>query len=243
MLVIALDTTSRAGSTALARDGEIIGVQTGLAGRTHAERLPKDLLDLLARHGLGLPDVDVFAVAAGPGSFTGLRIGIATVQGLAFATGRPIVAASTLDALALLGSSPGDDLLVAAWIDAQRREVFSALYRCGPHVHDAAADATIIDEASVAGPHATLERWKPLMAGRRVRFVGDGAVTYRDLVAAAAEPCTEVVVPAPPLAPAIARIATRKATQGLATAPHAIRPLYVRRPDALLARERSWSEG
>ena len=242
MLVISLDTTSRAGSAALAKDGKVIDARSAPAGRTHAARLPKDMMDLLAGHGLRLTDVDVFAVASGPGSFTGLRIGIATVQGLAFAAGRPVVAVSALDALALLGASPGDDVLVGAWIDAHRREVFSALYRCGPHVYDAAADAVIVDEPSVAGPDTILERWKPLVAGRRVRFVGDGVAAYRGLAAAAAGSGAEIVVPAPPLAPAIARIATRRAAQGLATAPHAVRPQYVRRPDALLARERRCSE-
>jgi tRNA threonylcarbamoyl adenosine modification protein YeaZ len=101
MIVLALDTTTRAGSLALVRDRRLLEVFVGDGSRTHAARLPGDLLDCLTRHGLSLQDVDLFAVAAGPGSFTGLRIGIATIQGLAFASGRNLVGVSALEALAL----------------------------------------------------------------------------------------------------------------------------------------------
>src|SRR5262245_20183821 len=99
MFVLALDTTTRRGSVALARDGAVIGVTSGDPAITHGQRLPADLLRLLERHTLSVRDIDLFAVAAGPGSFTGLRIGIATMQGLALANGKPIVGVSALDAL------------------------------------------------------------------------------------------------------------------------------------------------
>jgi tRNA threonylcarbamoyladenosine biosynthesis protein TsaB len=238
MLVLALDTTSRAGSVALARNGDLLGCHIGEAGRTHAERLPTDLIAHLDRHALSLTDVDLFAVAAGPGSFTGLRIGIATIQGLAFACGRPVVAVSALDALARLGSAPGEDRVVAAWIDAQRREVFSALYRCGPAADRPEGELVVMDPAAVGAPEGTLERWSRLIAGRSIWFVGDGALAYRRLIDGAGFPQVRVADPTPPLAPAIARIATRAAALHEATSPHAIKPLYVRRPDAELARDR-----
>src|SRR5687767_15154980 len=100
MRVVALDTTARAGSLALAIDGVIVEDMRGDASRTHGERLPQDILDLLARHQLRIADVDVYGLVTGPGSFTGLRVGIATVQGLASATGRNVVAVSTFDVLA-----------------------------------------------------------------------------------------------------------------------------------------------
>ncbi len=90
MLVLALDTTTRGGSLALVSDGGVLEVFAGDATRTHATRLPGDILDCLARHQVGLGDIDLYGVAVGPGSFTGLRIGIATIQGLAFASGRPV---------------------------------------------------------------------------------------------------------------------------------------------------------
>src|SRR5438046_705271 len=89
--VLALDTTTRAGSVALVEDGRVLDERAGDATRTHAERLPAELLARLDAGDLTLADVDLFAVASGPGSFTGLRIGIATMQGLAFVGGRRIV--------------------------------------------------------------------------------------------------------------------------------------------------------
>src|ERR1700681_1714887 len=130
MHVLALDTTTRAGSLALVDEDRSVEEVSGDPSRPHAEQLPGGILALLGRHGLAMSDVDVFAVASGPGSFTGLRIGIATIQGLAFATSRPVVAVSALEALAHAASAdlaPG--ALVAAWIDAHRHEVFAALYR------------------------------------------------------------------------------------------------------------------
>jgi tRNA threonylcarbamoyladenosine biosynthesis protein TsaB len=100
MHVLALDTTTRDGSVALVDEIGIVEERRGEGSRTHAERLPGELLALAAAHGLSAGDIDLFAVASGPGSFTGLRIGIATIQGLAFTTKRPVVAVSALEALA-----------------------------------------------------------------------------------------------------------------------------------------------
>src|ERR1700674_3345139 len=115
---MALDTTTRAGSVALVEDDRVVDERSGDLSRTHAQRLPGEILALADRHHVAMRDVDVFAVASGPGSFTGLRIGIATIQGLALATNRPVVAVSTLEALAHAASrdlAPG--ALVAAWMD------------------------------------------------------------------------------------------------------------------------------
>src|SRR5215470_12434494 len=104
MRVLALDTTTRAGSVALVDGDAVIDERGGDASRTHAERLPAEILSILAAHHRAIADVDLFAVASGPGSFTGLRIGIATIQGLAFVSGRRIVAVPALDAIAQLAS-------------------------------------------------------------------------------------------------------------------------------------------
>src|SRR5678815_2876000 len=106
MVVLALDTTTRRGSVALARDGAVVGACAGDPAVTHGQRLPGDLMRLLDRHNLRVGDIDLFAVAAGPGSFTGLRIGIATMQGLAFASGKPLIGISALDALATVATAP-----------------------------------------------------------------------------------------------------------------------------------------
>src|ERR1041384_6636557 len=100
MIILALDTSTRVGSSAALRGDDVLAEVPGDPSRTHAERLPADLMQALDGAGLVLADVDVFAVATGPGSFTGLRVGIATMQGLALAAGRPLVGVSALDALA-----------------------------------------------------------------------------------------------------------------------------------------------
>ena len=100
MRVLALDTTTRAGSVAVLEDGRVLIERAGDGSRTQTERLPGELLEALAEVSLGTRDIDLFAVATGPGSFTGLRTGIATIQGLALVHRRPVAALSALRALA-----------------------------------------------------------------------------------------------------------------------------------------------
>src|SRR5450631_4316072 len=104
MRVLALDTTTRAGSVALVEDDRVVEEREGDSSRTHALRLPAELLRVLETRGLAIADVDLFAVASGPGSFTGLRIGIATMQGLAVVQQRRVAGISALDALAHLAA-------------------------------------------------------------------------------------------------------------------------------------------
>jgi tRNA threonylcarbamoyladenosine biosynthesis protein TsaB len=193
---------------------------------------------LLQRHGLTPFDVDVFAVAIGPGSFTGLRIGIAAIQGLAFASNRPVVGVSALEALAyaVLGGGPVWPLSrVGVWMDAQRDEVFSAVYERAEG--DAPAHLRTVDEPAVGEPRATALRWHALAAGAWFPVAGDGAVRYRQVLEGVAGPAVQVI-DSPPLAPSILALAEARARAGEAAPPHAIRPLYIRRPDAELARDR-----
>jgi tRNA threonylcarbamoyladenosine biosynthesis protein TsaB len=231
MLVLALDTTTRQGSVALARDGGVVAVYAGDAAITHGERLPGDLMRLFDAHDLRVADVDLFAVASGPGSLTGLRIGIATMQGFALAHGKPLAGISALDAIVdavssqLSALSSGRD--VTAWMDAGRGQVFSARYKNGEVFEPALVDtpAEILARWAQEGTHAAL-------------FGGDGAIAYRDLIRAAA-PGAQILEPVPPLAPSIARLAERHLHQYGPSAPDAIRPIYIRRSDVELARDRA----
>ena len=135
MIVVALDTTTRAGSVAILRAGEILTSRKGDADRTHGERLPNDILTVLTEVGRAPADVDLYAVCSGPGSFTGLRVGLATIQGLAMATGRPVVTIPTLEALAYAGwwsdknsPAPVTPARVIPLMNAQRGELFAAVY-------------------------------------------------------------------------------------------------------------------
>jgi tRNA threonylcarbamoyladenosine biosynthesis protein TsaB len=180
---------------------------------------------LLDEAGIRLADVDIFAVAAGPGSFTGLRVGIATAQGLAMAAERRIVPVPTLEALARAGRNGVNR--VAPWMDAQRGEVFAAVY--------AADGATVEIEASSETPERTLDRWPQPLAVEPIQLVGDGALRYRETVERRV-PAAVIIDPVPPLAGFIGLIASQCPQRGVL--PHAVVPIYVRRSDAELARAR-----
>lgn len=232
MHVLALDTTTRAGSVALVTDDGVVVERSGDPTRTHAERLPGDVLSLLHDAGVALSAVDVFAIAAGPGSFTGLRIGIATLQGLAFVKGRRIVPVSALEALAQIGSRGlRAGAFVAAWMDGHRREVFSALYRVAESPLFTPARLSEMDAPAVGGPATTLSRWMESGTMPGV-FIGDGAVLYADILAGRG-----AVIPPPALAGAIGAVAVHRARAGETVDPAGVQPLYIRRPDAELARD------
>ena len=236
MRVLALDTTTRAGSVALVHDDRIVEERRGDEMRTHAERLPRELIALADAHALALTDVDIFAVAAGPGSFTGLRIGIATIQGLAFVTRRAVAAVSALDALAHVASiDAGDGRVIAAWMDARRHEVFTALYRVSSAPVFDVARLTILDPPSVGAAAPTLARWRESLPEPSI-FIGDGAAIYADAIARSSPAAG--ILPPPILAGAIGRIAIEHARIGSTVDAAGIRPIYVRRPDVELVRER-----
>ena len=172
MLVLALDTTTRHGSCALLRREagvpDVLAERVSDASQPPASRLPGELMALIEAAGVTLAEVDVYAVATGPGSFTGLRVGIASMQGLAFAADKPLIGVSGLDALALLACEshassalPG---VVTTWVDAWRGEVYAAVYENGAP----------LDPPVVAHPDRLLER----LRGQAVTFVGDCAATY-----------------------------------------------------------------
>jgi tRNA threonylcarbamoyladenosine biosynthesis protein TsaB len=243
MLVLALDTTSRLGSHALVRDGQVVAVGTGDVTRPHAERLPGELLAVLEANHLTLSDVDLLSVAAGPGSFTGLRIGIASMQGLAFATGKPLVGVSALEALAYTARvlDPVGTHPVGVWMDGQRGEVFAALYGPADGAPGSSPTLAVIDEALVADPAVVAARWRKMGHGT-LTMIGDGALAYRALLTADARLMGSIVEPLPPIAPAIAQLAVACFRTGGTFHPHAIVPVYIRRPDAELARDRRSAE-
>ncbi len=128
MLILGIDTSGRQGSVALlrAQDGQLLTLELEpLSGGQYSEALLPTIAGLLLRHGLERSAIGLIAVASGPGSFTGLRVAIATVKGLAEAFATPVVAVSVLEAIALVSAAQGK---VIAAMDAQRSEVFSGEY-------------------------------------------------------------------------------------------------------------------
>jgi tRNA threonylcarbamoyladenosine biosynthesis protein TsaB len=226
VLVLALDTTTRSGSVAVVRDGAVLAELIGDGARTHGERLPADLMAALETARVALDAIDLLAVAGGPGSFTGLRVGIAAMQGLAIALDLRIVPVSALDALAAAAADEPRTDFIAAWMDAQRGEVFASLYD--------ATGTRVIEPASSLAPLATLEAWGLRDAGI-VRFIGDGATRYEGVIRSHLGASAEIRS-TPPLAGVIGRIAATFPER--AVLPHAVVPIYVRRSDAELARAR-----
>jgi tRNA threonylcarbamoyladenosine biosynthesis protein TsaB len=233
MRVLALDTTTRAGSVALVEDDRIIAQRRGDPSLTHTERLPRDILSLLEAHGTTPAGVDLFAVASGPGSFTGLRVGIATIQGFALVQQRRVAAVSALEALA--GCDLAAGAAVGVWMDAQRRDVFSALYRLTSNPPFGPGRLVEIEGPSVGDPAATLGRWDRIVDSEIV-FVGDGAEQY-GTVLRLRQPDARII-DATPLAGAIGLMAVARSGAGGTVDPAEVRPLYVRRPDAEVDREK-----
>jgi tRNA threonylcarbamoyladenosine biosynthesis protein TsaB len=234
MTILALETGTRTGSAALVRDGAVLAVIEGDPARTHGERLPADLLRLLAAERACLADVDLLAVSSGPGSFTSVRVGVATIQALALVHKCPVVPVSTLDAVAreLSAATAGTDLL-ASWMDGQRGEVFAALYARAP-------DGELPLLAPAAGTaDGVLDSWEDRLRGRTIAFGGDGVASTRSLLDARLGSRATLSDRLPPLAPVLARLAAERAGRGETVTPHAIQPVYVRRPDAEIARARA----
>ena len=208
---------------ALWRDGRAVS-QTVNDARSHAERLPLEAMTWLAAHDVALQDIDIFVVVAGPGSFTGLRVGVSAVQGWALATGKPVAPVPTLAALAAsMTTDARRDTVIVPCMDGLRSEVFIGAW-CG---------GECIANASVGQPADAIAAVSAVADGRPVVIGGDGAEKYRAEWLAAG---WDVVVPSVTIAEAAAAIVA--AGQVRPGPPHAVRPNYVRRTDAEIIRER-----
>jgi tRNA threonylcarbamoyladenosine biosynthesis protein TsaB len=226
--LFALDTSTRAGSMALWRDGAVSAV-TLEDLRSHAERQPDEAVVWLAAQGLALADVTAFVVVSGPGSFTGLRVGVAAVQGWAAALGRPVHAVPTLAAVLRASRLDATDgALVVPAVDGHRAEVFYALADPG-----AAGQERWRLPATVGSAPEAIAHVAPLASGRPILVTGNAADHYGAVFRAAG---WAIVAPAMPLAAAAVHLA---AEGEIASAgPGDIRLEYVRRTDAEVNRER-----
>ncbi len=211
---MAVDTTTPLGSVALVEDGESRAEVRLRAADSHSRWLVRAIALVVEGLGLASKDVDAWAVATGPGSFTGIRVGLSTVQGLALASSRPCVGVSTLEALAALarGSAP----TIIALVDAFRDEVYSGVYDADGH----------------SGGEPRVGPVEAVLPGRvgRVAFVGDGANRFRARIEAG-KPDAIFPVVEPWLATTLGRLATSRLAAGAGTDPEALRPAYIRGAD------------
>jgi tRNA threonylcarbamoyladenosine biosynthesis protein TsaB len=170
MRILAVDTTTSGGSAALLEDARLMGEVACESSSTHSARLLRAIDHLLRAADLDIKDIDGFAVAAGPGSFTGIRIGLSTVKSLAFASGRPVAAISTLGALALKLVHP-QVRLICPILDAKKGEIYSALFESNQ------GNMVEIIPQGAYSPDALFAR---LPSHRVIYFNGSGLSVFRD---------------------------------------------------------------
>jgi tRNA threonylcarbamoyladenosine biosynthesis protein TsaB len=216
-IVLALDTTHEFGSVALTRGSELLEELPLHAPTGFAHILYPHLAALLERHRLALSAINLFAAASGPGSFTGVRVGLACIKGLAEALRKPAVAVSNLQALSTFGTAP----LRAVFLDARREEIFGAVY-------DSSARLVLPEVV------AKLPAWLATLPENDLEFVCPDFAPYQPLLAASRFAATRVTTAPRALAGAIARLACIAEPQD----PAALDANYVRRSDA----ELHWKE-
>jgi len=217
-LVLGLHSATSRSGVALVSGGRVIAEVGFEAGNAPARRLVPSARFALEALGLRLEDLTGIGVSVGPGSFTGIRVGLATARGLSMSTGCPVAGISTLRSLA--AEAGGLAPRVAAWIDAGRGELYTALYRRLADGHlDLEGDESLStpDAALGALPHEPL------------RIVGSGAARYAELLARRA--VGDTIEPGLGLlAGSVARLAALDLASGRAATPA---PIYLRPPDAL----------
>lgn len=225
MNILALDSTAVAASCAVARDAHTLAEFTADNGLTHSELLlPMAEAAMHASH-LDVADIDLFACTVGPGSFTGVRIGVATVKGLAFGTGKRCAAVSTLEALAEnLAPLPG---LYCAVMDARRGQVYNALFEW----RDGALRRLCPDRAISLSDLGRELREK--YEGVKVYLAGDGYdIAYNAFTDTGIRLMVTPVGLRLQSAAAVARCALRLAEAGATVSDSALVPIYLRLPQA-----------
>lgn len=214
MILLAVDTALDDCAVAILRDDGAPPIVVGeVIGRGHAEKLMAMIEAATAQAGVSLGEIDAFAASIGPGSFTGIRVGVAAVRGFAVATGRPALGVSSLEAIALGARAGAEGRPLMTVLDARKDEVYVGLF---------AGDGAPIGEAMVISAIEAASR--AIEAG--AALVGPGSA----LVAAHMTDAVVVPLPEGRDVEAIAAIAAGRFARGEIGAPPA--PLYVRPPDA-----------
>jgi len=216
-LILAVDTTHEYGSLTLARGFEILEDVAIHAPGGFAHVIYGHLEALLSRQGVRLQALDCFAAASGPGSFTGVRVGLACIKGLAEAAGKPALAISNLEAIATFGTRG----LRAAVLDARRGEIYAALYDDRGRLHGSEVVSRI-------------EPWLDTLPPDELEFVSPDVAMLAPALAGTRFEGAPIVEAPRALGQAIARIAAARFLLGEAADPAALDANYVRRSDAEL---------
>jgi tRNA threonylcarbamoyladenosine biosynthesis protein TsaB len=234
MKILAIETSTLIGGIAILDDSAGLIAEAKLNVKsTHSERLMTEIAHVLEKASL-LPDnIDAFAVSIGPGSFTGLRIGLSTVKGFSYATGKPIVAVPTLEALSW--NFAYCRYPVCTMLDARKKEVYAAVFQW-----EGEGFRRMIDEVPIS-----VERFLEYMGEKggifygKIIFTGEGALLYRETIVKvmgerALFPPANKMIPSPAN---VAYLGLQKAVRGEFSEPVSLVPLYVRKSEAEIKKD------
>lgn len=223
--LLALECATQIASAALLRGGQLVG-ERAREGRNHAETLLGLVDEVLADAGVSLASVECFAVSIGPGSFTSLRVGLATVKGLAFGSDSQVAPVSTLAALAwqAAGGAGGSPVDVAVALDARRGELYGGVFRCDSTAFPSLE--ALIPEG-LFSPQAFAE-WLP----ERCLVAGSGADLYADALAAREGGAVQLRPGMRPSARAVGELGGAMLLRGDGVAAALLVPRYLRRAEA-----------
>jgi tRNA threonylcarbamoyladenosine biosynthesis protein TsaB len=228
MKILGIDTSTSCGAVGLIDGGEVLSDYLLNIPVTHSERLLGAIEFVLREARCSIGDVDGWAISLGPGSFTGLRIGVSTVKGLAFATGKLVAGVSGLDALASQVSPTS--YLICPILDARKKEVYTAFYRYG--------------KGGFLGRQSDYQALRPEELVRKIKeqtiFIGDGVKTYRDFFLHSLS--SLAIFPAAPLhfshGSTVARLGSELLKKGEPLNLSTFSPIYIRPSEA----EIKWQE-
>ena len=231
MKILALDTSSNVATAAILEDATVIAEYSCNKGKTHSQRLMPMIQSLLEAVGMKASDMDAFAASIGPGSFTGLRIGVTTVKAMAFAAGKPVISVYTLDALAY--NLAETKAIICPVIDARNNQVFTAAYNFSGDKLDRLTEYLGIHINELADILSAMEG--------DIVFLGDAAKGHLEYFR---ERLGERVRIAPPhltlsRASSVAVLAQRAFNEGQLQSCYDMKPFYLRKSQAEREKERT----
>jgi tRNA threonylcarbamoyladenosine biosynthesis protein TsaB len=222
LIILSVDTSTSAGSIVLAEDEKILGEINADSAETHSVRLLNGIDCLLKSLDLHCCDVDAFAVISGPGSFTGVRIGLTIIKGLAETSGKPTIPLTAFEAW--VEKFPLEQGVIVPLLDARRGEVYATVFERGDGGLQALSDGMVDKPSQILG----------LLDHDEVLFIGDGAMRYRQMISDCRRPLWSVASSDAFLGRPMARLAHQKGIKNEFTSALDLKAYYLRKSDAEL---------
>lgn len=221
MKLLSIETSTMVGGVAIMEDDTLIAESRINVKVTHSERIMSAIDHILIQSGMKIDDIDVFTIAIGPGSFTGLRVGLSTVKGLVYATGKRLVSVATLEAFAW--NVPFSKYQVCPLLDARKKEVYAGIFRWNGN-----GFTRVMNEQTIK-----IDKLLPLINEPTI-FLGEGSIIYKDSIKAWLNDSAifgnpQDMVPSPAN---VAYIGMIKAKNGEFEDPIKLVPLYIRKSEA-----------